>query len=316
MVTITPWQHDDPLTDALYELRMKGAFYSWTESAGEGAVAMPQFADTLSFHIIARGTVHLEVDGEEPVRLDAGTLALVPRGIGHRLSTTPGAPVLGYAHELPQTMLGEAFSLLRIGPDDVEAPLAMLCGIVAFDSAAVQEVLAVLPPIILVDSSRHPVMAALLPLLSRELRDRRPGGEAVATRLADVLVVETVRAWLADEPDAAEGWLAALRDPQLGRAIAAIHGEPGHPWTLGTLASRAMMSRSAFAARFALVVGTPPMAYVAETRMRTARRLLANGRSVSAVAADLGYGSDAAFSRAFTRVTGETPGRIRRRAAA
>ncbi|WP_127472639.1 AraC family transcriptional regulator [Microbacterium sulfonylureivorans] len=307
-----PWGNEDPLTDALYQLRMRGAFYSWTEVAGSAAVSMPQFPDTLSFHIVSRGTAYLEVDGEEPRRLDAGALALVPRGIGHRVATEPGARVRGRADLLPQTMLGEAFSVLRLGPEGEGAPLAMLCGVVAFDSPAVHDMLAVLPAIVQVDSGRHPVMAALLPLLAGELRDPRPGGEAVATRLADVLVVETVRAWLADEPDSVGGWLAALRDPQLGSAIAAIHREPGRPWTLAELARLAAMSRSAFAARFTGVVGTPAMTYVTASRMRAARAMLASGRSVAAVASAHGYGSEAAFSRAFARTTGETPGRVRR----
>jgi len=316
MSTPMPWGNEDPLTEALYQLRMRGAFYSWTEAAGEAAVAMPQFPDTLSFHIVARGTVYLEVDGEVPLRLDAGELALVPRGIGHRVSSAPGARLLGRADLLPQTMLGEAFSILRLGPEDREPSVAMLCGVVAFDSPAVHDMLAVLPPIVRVDSARHPVMAALVPLLTGELREPRPGGEAVATRLADVLVVETVRAWLSDEPESARGWLAALRDPQLGAAIAAIHRVPGHAWTLSELARRATMSRSAFAARFTAVVGTPAMAYVTAARMRAAHGMLAQGRSVAAVAAAHGYGSEAAFSRAFTRTTGETPGRVRRAVAA
>jgi AraC-like DNA-binding protein len=314
MTTIMPWEHADPLTDALYQVRMRGAFYSWTEASGPGSVEMPQLSDTLTFHIVARGTAYLEIEGEDGAALPAGQLALVPRGIGHRVSTAPGAPLLGRADLLPQTMLGESFSILRIGPADVEAPLALLCGVVAFDSSAVHDVLAVLPPIIRVDSAAHPVMAALLPLLAGELREPRPGGDAVATRLADVLVVETVRAWLAEQEDAATGWLAALRDPQLGPAIAAVHRAPGYPWNLGKLAARATMSRSGFAARFTDVVGTPPMAYVAATRMRAARAMLADGATVAAVAGEFGYGSEAAFSRAFSQITGQTPGRVRRAA--
>ncbi|HWM17306.1 MAG TPA: AraC family transcriptional regulator [Microbacterium sp.] len=311
-----PWATADPLTDALYEVRMRGAFYSWTEASAEGSVVMPQFPETLTFHIVARGSAFLEIEGEQPVRLDAGQLALVPRSIGHRVSTSAGARVLGRADLLPQTMLGDAFSILRIGPDGVDASLALLCGVVAFASPAVQEVLAVLPPIIRVDSTAHPVMAALLPLLAGELSEPRPGGDAVATRLADVLVVETIRVWLADQSGDATGWLAALRDAQLGPAIAAVHRAPGHPWTLAALASRAAMSRSAFAARFTAVVGSPPMTYVTMARMRAARTKLVAGESVAAVAHSLGYGSEAAFSRAFVRTTGDTPGRMRRAAAA
>lgn len=307
-----PWAKDDPFTAALYRVRMRGAFYSWTEAGGEASVAMPEIPDTLSFHIIARGEAFLEVDGEAPVRLDAGRLALVPRGIGHRISSAPGAPVIGRADELPQTMLGDAFSIMRLWPEGEEAPIAMLCGVVAFDSPAVQDMLAVLPRIVQVDSARHPVMAALLPLLASELRNPRPGGDAVATRLADVLIIETIRAWLAEEPDSAVGWLAALRDPQLGAVVTAIHADPGQAWALPELARRAAMSRSAFAARFHAVVGMPPMAYVAAARMRSARARLADGESVSTVANAFGYGSEAAFSRAFARITGQTPGRVRR----
>ena len=201
----------------------------------------------------------------------------------------------------------------RLGPADQEAPLALLCGVVAFDSSAVHDVLAVLPPIIRVDSAAHPMMAALLPLLAGELREPRPGGDAVSTRLADVLVVETVRAWLAEQDDAATGWLAALRDPQLGPAIAAVHRAPGDPWTLGLLAARATMSRSGFAARFTDLVGTSPMSYVASTRMRAARTMLADGRTVAAVAGR----SDTARRRPSAAPSHASPGdagRLRRTA--
>ncbi len=310
-----PWERQDPLTQALYRVRMRGAFYSWTEAFGVGAVAMPQIADTLSFHMVARGCAFIEVDGEEAVRLDAGHLALVPRGIGHRVSTAPGARLVGRADELPQTMLGDSFSILRVGDPDGDELLAMLCGVVAFDAPAVHDLLAVLPPVLRVDSARHPMMASLLSSLAEELRDPRPGGDAVATRLADVLVIQTVRAWLSDEPEAATGWLAALRDPRLGPAVAAVHRDPGHDWTLARLAGLATMSRSSFAARFTAVVGIPPMTYVAGARMRRAREMLLGGSSVAAAASALGYGSEAAFSRAFARVTGQTPGRVRRSAA-
>ena len=118
MTVIMPWEHADPLTEALYQVRMRGAFYSWTEASGPGSVEMPQLPDTLTFHIVARGTAYLEVDGEDAVALPAGQLALVPRGIGHRVSTAPHAPLLGRADLLPQTMLGESFSILRFGPAD------------------------------------------------------------------------------------------------------------------------------------------------------------------------------------------------------
>lgn len=314
MSMVMPWDEVDDLTAALYHVRMRGAFYSWTEASSCGAVEMPRIPHTLSFHIVDSGTAFLEVDGEKPRALLPGSLALVPRGIGHRISTDPGAPVLGVADELPQTMLGESFSLLRLGEPDAPVHLRLLCGVVALESPAVDGMLAVLPPVVVVDSTAYPVSAALLPLLRDELRTPRPGGSAMATRLADLLVLETVRAWIAQEEGAASGWLPALRDPDLGPVLGAVQRDPGHPWTLAELAARARMSRTAFAVRFTEAVGTPPMTFVGQWRMRVARGLLRRGDTVAAVADALGYGSEAAFSRAYARITGETPGRVRRSA--
>lgn len=308
-----PWRPRDPLTDALYDVRMHGAFYSWTEATVPVAVRMPTLPDALGFHIAGRGSVWLEFDDDDPVLLEPGHVAIVPRGLGHVLSSRPGMPVLGRADELPQTYLGDHFSVLRLGPEQPEpAPVAVLCGIVAFDSAEAQEVLAVLPHVLVLSTSQHPNLRALVALIVDEMVAPRPGGEAVATRLADVLVVEAVRAWLASEPDAGAGWLHAFRDPALGPVLAAVHRDPGHPWTLDELATRARLSRSAFAARFTQALGIPAMQYVTQWRMRAARRRLAVGDTVAAVAATYGYGSEAAFSRAYARVTGETPGRVRR----
>jgi AraC-like DNA-binding protein len=310
-----PWRPRDPLTDALYDVRMRGAFYSWTESTVPVAVRMPTLPDALGFHIAARGNVWLEFDDADPVLLEPGHVAIVPRGLGHVLSSRPGMPILGRADELPQTYLGDHFSVLRIGPEatpEAPAPVAVLCGIVAFDSAEAQEVLTVLPHVIVLSTTEHPNLRALVTLIVDEMVDPRPGGEAVATRLADVLVVEAVRAWLAAEPDGGVGWLTAFRDPALGPVLAAVHREPGRAWTLDDLASGARMSRSTFAARFTSAVGIPAMQYVTEWRMRAARRRLLAGDTVANVAGMFGYGSEAAFSRAYTRVTGETPGRVRR----
>ncbi|WJL95263.1 AraC family transcriptional regulator [Microbacterium sp. ET2] len=307
-----PWDTADELTTALFHVRMRGAFYCWTEAAGTAAVEMPQIDHTLSFHIVDTGTAYLEVDGAEPLRLDPGMLALVPRGLGHRISCRPGGAVLGRADELPQTMIGDSFSVLRIGSPDVDPDLRLLCGVVAFESPAVEGMLEVLPPVVTAASEEYPVARALLPLLREEMVSPRPGGSAMATRLADLLVIETVRAWIARDGSATGGWLAAARDPQLGRVVAAVQRAPGHPWSLGALASTARMSRTSFAVRFTEVVGVAPMTFVSQWRMRVGRGLLLRGDTVGAVASELGYGSEAAFSRAFQRITGETPGSIRR----
>ncbi len=149
--------------------------------------------------------------------------------------------------------------------------------------------------------------------MADELSHPRPGGEAVATRLADILVVQAIRTWLTHGPEARDGWFLALQDDRIGRALDAIHTDPGHEWSLELLARTATMSRSAFSARFTALVGEAPVAYLTRWRMRVAHsRLTAENVSAAQVATELGYGSEAAFNRAFVRVVGRTPGAVRR----
>jgi AraC-like DNA-binding protein len=146
-----------------------------------------------------------------------------------------------------------------------------------------------------------------------EARELRPGGEAVITRLADILVIQVIRSWMQTDPAAQTGWLGALRDPHIGRAITLIHRDPARAWTVASLADELAMSRSAFAARFTALVGEPAMTYVARWRMQVATSALREERTTVGELADrLGYQSEAAFSRAFKRIIGVSPGTVRR----
>ena len=156
-------------------------------------------------------------------------------------------------------------------------------------------------------------LASALRFLAAEAGALQPGGEAAITRLADILVIQVIRAWLARDPAAPTGWLGVLRDERIGRALALIHRDPARAWTVAALASEVAMSRSAFAARFAALVGEPPMRYVARWRMLAAHtRLREDGASLGELAERLGYQSEAAFSRAFKRIMGVPPGAARR----
>jgi AraC-like DNA-binding protein len=151
--------------------------------------------------------------------------------------------------------------------------------------------------------------------MAAEASELRPGGEAVITRLGDILVIQAIRAWMENDPAARTGWLGALQDPQIGRAISLIHHDPARPWTIASLADELAMSRSAFAARFSELVGEPVMAYVARWRMNVAvDALTEEGATVAELADRLGYRSEAAFSRAFKRVIGTSPGAVRKSA--
>jgi AraC-like DNA-binding protein len=151
--------------------------------------------------------------------------------------------------------------------------------------------------------------------MAAEAKGLRPGGEAIITRLGDILVVQAIRSWIETDPASRSGWLGALQDRQIGRAIALIHRDPARDWTVATLADELAMSRSAFAARFSELVGEPAMQYVTRWRMQVAvNALREEDATVAELAARLGYRSEAAFARAFKRVIGTPPGAIRREA--
>ncbi|MFS0704770.1 cupin domain-containing protein [Cellulomonas sp. 179-A 9B4 NHS] len=305
-----PWSIADPVGAALHRLRVTGLFYSRTEAAAPWAVDMPALGACVSFHVVTAGECHVDVDGTS-VHLRAGDLALVPHGRGHVLRSAPGVPSLGRVDTLPQEYVTDQYSVLR---HDGPGPRTLLvCGILAVDGPASRHLLALLPPVVHVPAGRSPWVADTLRLMTAEVEHARPGGEAVTTRLADVLVVQAVRAWI-DTQDDTTGWLAALRDPHVGRAVAAVHADPAAPWTVAALARHAALSRSAFAERFTAVAGVPAMTYVTRWRMHVAEDRLRQGETVARVAAATGYESEAAFSRAFSRETGRPPGAVRRAA--
>ncbi len=302
----------DPLGEVLHLLRMRGAFYSHAEAGAPWALEMPAIADSLSFHVVTAGSCVVTLDDDEPVSLRAGDLALVPHGRGHVLASEAGLAPTGRVDLVPQRYLTDNYSYLRYGGGGERTTL--VCGVVAFDDPAARALMRILPSVIHVDATAAVGNAIndTIRLLAAELDDLRPGGEAVTTRLTDVLVIQAIRSWLDRSGAANRGWLGALQEPRIGQALRSVHRDPGRDWSLAALAAEAGMSRSSFAAHFAEVVGEPPMTYVTRWRMQVARTKLESGATVSQVAAALGYRSDAAFTRAFARVDGATPGAVRR----
>ena len=310
-----PWPSPaDPLGEALHFLELRGAFYCRSEFTAPFGLELPPFEGYLWFHAITAGSCWLEAPQARPRRLAASELALVPHGEGHRLRSEPDAPTPSI-FELEREQLGERYEILRHGGGGER--IDMVCGAVRFDHPAARRLLAVLPRILAFDPATSPTqlewLRSTLRLMALEAEGLRPGGETVITRLSDVLVVQALRAWLESDPAAQSGWLGALRDPQIGRAISLIHREPGRPWTVASLADQIPMSRSAFAARFTELVGEPAMSYVTRWRMHLAAAALRDeGATVAALADRFGYRSEAAFARAFKRVVGSPPGAVRR----
>ncbi len=303
----------DALGEALHFLRMSGTSYCTSELTAPWALQLPVVKGGLTFHVLTSGRCWLEVAGVERLQLEPGDLALVPHGEGHRLSSKPGTAARRI-DDLPHQRVSDRYKILRHGGGG--APTSLICGAVRLDHPAAHRLIGILPKIIHVRASTNRNMDWLestLRFMAAEARELRPGGETVITRLADILVIQAIRSWIEKDPAAKTGWLGALQDPQIGRAIALIHREPEREWTLASLAREVAMSRSALAARFTELVGEPAMHYVARWRMHVALDWLKEDpAAIGQLASRLGYRSEAAFSRAFKRVIGASPGAVRR----
>ncbi|MDX1521839.1 MAG: AraC family transcriptional regulator [Anaerolineae bacterium] len=307
------WASVDPLGEALHFLHMSGVFYTRSEFTAPWALALPALPGCLMFHVVTSGGCWLEVEGAEPRMLRPGDFALVPHGDGHRLLSDPGVPA-AQLFDLPREQVSERYEILRYGKGG--AATSLICGAVRFDHPAARHLVRLLPKLIYVETWQSPQMEwiqSTLRLMAAEARALRPGGETIITRLADILVIQAIRSWLAEDPIAKTGWLGALNDKQIGRAILLIQRDPIRVWTVASLAAEVAMSRSAFAARFKELVGESPMQYVARWKMNVALTWLKEEDiSLGELADRLGYQSEAAFSRAFKRFIGVSPGAARR----
>jgi AraC-like DNA-binding protein len=304
-----PWAPSDPLGEALHLVRMNGAFYCRSELTAPWGLTLPPMPGYLWFHVVTAGSLWLD----DARRVGPGDLALVPHGSGHALRSEAGAPAPGIL-DLEREAVSERYEILRHGGGGELTTL--ICGAVRFDHPAARDLVAILPDTVHIEADTESIQTALR-LMGAEARSLRPGGEAVITRLADILVIQAIRAWIETDPAARTGWLGALQDPQIGRAISLIQREPARDWTVASLARELAMSRSAFAARFTELVGEPAMQYLTRWRMNVAFDALRDdGATVGELAARLGYRSEAAFARAFKRVVGVPPGAVRRGAVA
>ncbi|MGK2949405.1 MAG: AraC family transcriptional regulator [Acidimicrobiales bacterium] len=302
------------LGEALRFLRLTGIFYCPSELSEPWGLALPPTDDCLWFHVVTAGSCTIEVAGGPPRQVHAGDLVVLPHGTGHRAWGTTPAPTPSVL-DLPHDYVNERYAVLRHGGDGPRTDI--VCGGVRLDHPAARHLAAALPELIHVESARTPRsdwLHASLGLMADETRHVRPGGDAVVSRLCDILVIHAIRTWLEHGDDSRTGWLAALRDPQIGVAVARVHDDPGRDWTVATLAAEVAMSRSSFSARFTTLVGEPVMRYVTRWRMLHALDLLETTTStVAQVARLVGYESEAAFSRAFTRFVGLPPSAARTR---
>jgi AraC-like DNA-binding protein len=265
-------------------------------------------------HVVHRGVCWMRVDGERrPLRLIAGDVVLLPRGVRHVLADEPNRAAEPYERALAKMRRRLDGQRGRRAEDS----MLLLCAEYEFDQDGPHPLLALLPKVILLrgDAARDDAsLQALVRLLLTEARQRLSGADLVVPRLVDTLLVFVVRAWLAAQPEGAGGWLGALRDPAIGRALSLIHEAPEREWTVEGLAKHVGQSRAAFARKFVELVGEPPLAYVTRWRINLAASFLrTTDDTAESISERVGYASPAAFGKAFRRTMRSSPGVYRTR---
>lgn len=309
----------DLISELLTGMRLRGVQYRQIEAGppfGLGFEARPGHA---YFHFLAVGSAVLRTADGTLHRLSAGNAVFMPHGGAHQLLSSPDQPVQDIG-SFAASPLGDRVGAVNACPSGSPTPSAALFyGCMEFDLGGMQGLGRLMPGLMLVEATgrRYPGLMPILAAMKREICSGRVGFAGILARLADVVGAMIVRGWVECGCDNAAGLVAALRDPRLARAILALHRQPGRDWTVAELAAECHVSRSVFADRFQATIGVPPLRYATELRMRLASQWLVQDRlSIDAVAQRLGYTSQAAFSRAFKRVTGQPPGASRHAASA
>jgi AraC-like DNA-binding protein len=317
----TDWQVD-VLSDLLHAVRLRGAIYfdftlaePWVAAAPQSRevapLLMPGVEHVIEYHVVSEGSCWVALQGHDPMPLAAGDLVAFPRGSSHVLSSTPGA------RGKPQLELfRRAYSAGRL-PYVVSSAgrggrqTRIVCGFLGCDARPFNPLLECLPPMIHLQarSARDgDWLASFLAITLSESKAQRAGSQNVLARMSELMFIEVVRRHLEDCDAEQTGWLAGLRDRVVGRALSLLHGRAGHAWTLEELASGVGTSRSVLAARFTALLGEPPMQYLTKWRMQLASQLLLSSNAgIAGIAQQVGYESEAAFSRAFKKLVGQPP---------
>jgi AraC-like DNA-binding protein len=319
---------EDVLSDLLKTVRLTGAAYFEVEAA-EPWVAeqppsdmvlrkvLPGASNLIAYHVVTEGRcVTTMLDSGKVLELEAGEVIVYPRGDAHVMSSRPGMRAAPVA---PEEFEAVAASRLPFSVNYGNGPATarLVCGFLACDAAPFNPLIEALPPMIKSGDPRggdNGWLGQFIRVARMESANLRAGGESILAKLSELMFIEVVRRHLESLPAGQSGWLAGLRDPMVGKALALMHGKPAQRWTIEELAKQVGASRSVLAERFTQVVGTPPLHYLAKWRMQIALGMLGGGNAnIATIAAEIGYDSEAAFSRAFKKLMGKPPSAWRRK---
>jgi AraC-like DNA-binding protein len=314
----------DPLLALVGEMHLTGGVFldaeftaPWCISARVDAddcsAFLPRPSHVIAYHYVTEGRCVLGLGDQPAVDVGAGEIVLLPRNDPHRLGSAMDIrPVDAHLLIEPDAARG----LARIIHGGGGARTRILCGFLATNTPdpPIADVLPAALTVTVNDGVAGAWIESSFKFAAQELMSGRTGSPAVAARLAELLFIEAVRRYVSSLPRDHRGWLVGLQDPIVGRALALIHARRAHPWTVTELARESGASRSAFADRFTSLMGESPMRYLARRRLRfAAQRLRESQQSIARVAFDVGYESEAAFSRAFRREFGKSPARWRKK---
>ncbi|TXL82158.1 AraC family transcriptional regulator [Vineibacter terrae] len=322
----------DVLSEVVRTVKLTGALFFLVEATSPwgievphattfGPIILPRAQHIVSYHIALAGSGYASLPGLEPVRFGAGDILVFPHADPYTMVSRPGGP-LEFTAEASLAFL-RAMAAGRLpfvveegggGPEHAR----FVCGFLGCDARPFNPLLAALPRLLHLQRSgdaQDDVLDRLIDLTLAEARIARAGSDCVRLGLSELIFVEVLRRYLAGIKSDTPGWLAGLRDPAVGRALALLHERPASAWTLDGLARASGTSRSVLADRFAYLVGCPPMQYLTQWRMQMAARRLSDGAGkVATVGREVGYASEAAFSRTFKKVAGASPAAWRARA--
>jgi AraC-like DNA-binding protein len=265
-----------------------------------------------TLHAVVEDSCWLRIPGQPPRELRSGDVVLLVRGSAHVLASEPIGPAVAWDREA-KVRARDGDGLIGLaGPG---RRTRILCAAYEFDREVARPLLALLPPVLIATAHDRPAsdpILTTLSLLQHEVGALAEGSHTAIDRLIDVLFVHVIRAWVNERRDARATWFAGSRDSMIARALSVLHDAPAEPWTTETLAHRVNVSRATLVRRFTALVGEPPLSYLARWRMELAARdLRETNDAVSAIAHRVGYASEFAFSRAFSRLRGSPPGRYR-----
>lgn len=303
----------DVLSQVLTLIRLRGELVYSAQLRGPWCITFPRGA--AHFYFVESGTMWVKTSGAEPIKINQGDMVLLPHGTGHLICTDPATPAIEIG-----SLISEHFdrdkSVLEYGGDGVQSHL--ISGLFHFEGSSLAALMAALPLVVHLpcEGGKTPDwLHALTHFLLKESHEVEPGSSLMISRLIDLLVIRTLRTWAASQKSIG-GWVGALGDERIGRALSAIHASPYHPWTVKGLASISAMSRSIFAERFKERVGEAPLHYINRLKLTLAADMLSGGNMrVTQVAHRIGYASDAAFSRAFKAQFGYAPSEASQRQA-